>query len=251
MARSEKASFTLDDVRRSYTPEKEWTELSGQLFARYVYRPISFVVTVPLLRLGVPAKAVTLAGGAIALALPAIAYTDAPYGFAIAAALAFGFYVLDCVDGNIARTTRTESAVGVVLDGGVDLVFTVGLYVAMGLFASHETHALSSSAMALVAAAAIAHLLGRAFRDLLASHTGERAEVGAERPAKLGIVDLVVIALGSLETLYPFALLACGAFANITALVAFAAGYAFIVALVSAALSLRKARAVDRAKKSP
>jgi phosphatidylglycerophosphate synthase len=243
--------FSLEDVRRSYGTDKAWTEFSGQLFAHYVYRPISFFVTVPLLRLGVPASAVTLAGGALALALPGIAYMEAPYGFAIAAALAFVFHVLDCVDGNIARTTGTESTFGVVLDGGVDLVFTVGLYVTMGLFASREMHTFSTSAMTLAAVASIAHLLGRTFRDLLANHTGERAELDTQRPVKLGAIDVVVITLGSLDTLYPLTLLAFGALANVTALVVFAAFYAAIVALASAALSLRKARAFDRTKKAP
>lgn len=251
MTRPAKPPYTLDAVRRSYGTDKAWAEFSGQVFAHYLYRPISFFVTVPLLRLGVSARAVTLAGGAMALALPVLAYVQCTYDTVIAAALAFLFHVLDCVDGNIARTTKTESTFGFVLDGGADLLFTVGLYLTIGLFASRETHALSPSAMMLAATAAIAHLFGRTFRDLLTSHTGERAEVGAERPAKFGIVDLVVIALGSLDTLYPFALLVCGAIANVTALALFAAGYAVIVALVSAALSLTKALGVDRAKKAP
>jgi len=46
--------YTLADVKASYTEEKAWAEMQGDLPCYLIYRPISFHLTPPLLRLGVP-----------------------------------------------------------------------------------------------------------------------------------------------------------------------------------------------------
>ena len=49
------------------------------------------------------------------------------------AALGFCFHVLDCVDGNMARTAGTASKLGGLVDGFVDLSFWCLLFLSLGL----------------------------------------------------------------------------------------------------------------------
>src|SRR5205814_1891567 len=92
--------YTLDDARRSYTPEKRWAELQGDLPSYLLYRPLSLWLTPPALRLRVPILAVTLASGACALAMPFCAWLGGAYGYLWVAGLGFVAHVCDCLDGN-------------------------------------------------------------------------------------------------------------------------------------------------------
>lgn len=246
MQRSRHRLYTLADVRRSYTDDKAWAEMSGDLFIYLLYRPPSFPVAWALLALGVPTLAVTLAGLLIALALPLCAMLDAPSGGIAVAALAVLFQVLDCVDGTMARTRRATSLFGAVVDGAVDSVFLVMFPLAAALIASREAHAASVHAVAIGVGSALLVLVGRITRDVLAVHAGARPHVAAARPARLGWADRFVIAFGGLEGLYPPALLVASTLGAVTHFVLAIAAYGAVVFVVSTALTLRKARALDR-----
>lgn len=95
---------------------------------RFVYRPLSLPIATVLLRFGVSANQVTIFS--LLLLLASLALMCAPSHLLPGLGIAgyFAFFVLDFVDGGIARFTGTASYFGKLLDGMVDsvgfLVFT-------------------------------------------------------------------------------------------------------------------------------
>src|SRR6185436_17896796 len=112
----------------SYDAARARAELYGDWASALIYRPLSFPVTLVLLRLSVGATAVTLAMMGLALSFPVLAAFAGPPALGAIAALAFVCMVLDCVDGNIARTIGTSSDTGEYLDFLADTIYRVSLY---------------------------------------------------------------------------------------------------------------------------
>ncbi len=125
----------LAQVRRSHPPEKRAWEKREDFLGYLIYRPVSFVVTPFFLMAGVSADGATALGFAIAVAMPAIALAAGGAAYGWVAALAVAMLVLDCVDGNIARTTKRTSPVGAMLDGVGSLLFWAGYFIAVGALA--------------------------------------------------------------------------------------------------------------------
>lgn len=126
----------MAEVRRSYSPEKAREELQNEWLASVFYRPVSFWITPFFLRLGLSADAVTALGFGVALTMPLAAVVLGAAGFWVVAALGVAMQVLDCVDGNIARTTKRFSPVGSMLDGLFSLQFWALYFIAVGFLAS-------------------------------------------------------------------------------------------------------------------
>ena len=118
--------YSLADIKRSYTPEKAWAEMQGELPCYLIYRPLSFYPSWLLLRLGVPIMAVTLSSGVLALVMAFLAWQGRPWAWLAVVASGFCFHVLDCVDGNMARTTGRFSRLGALLDGTIRPVIRTG-----------------------------------------------------------------------------------------------------------------------------
>lgn len=249
MARAEDRSFTLEDVRRSYTEDKAWAEMSGDLPAYLLYRPLSFYLTLPLLRRGVTATSVTLVSGLLALCMVPLAWWGGTHAYVLVAGAALLFHVLDCVDGNLARTLGASSLLGAVIDGAVDLTFWASLFVSLGVLASRETHALSPFALYLALSALSVVFMQRIVRDLVAVHGQVRAEQSERRPERLSLLDRVQIAFGGLEHVYAFGILVAGSFGNLTGLLVSVVAYVLVVAAIAVVLTLRKAAALDRARR--
>lgn len=124
----EPTRLTLRDVRRSLAPDAV-----DPLAVRWFGRPLGNVATPLAWRLGLTADAVTYLhlvvtiGGLVAVAVP---------GRATASAAALAFYVgfvLDCVDGNIARLENAATYYGKFIDGLVDASFVLLVPVFAGL----------------------------------------------------------------------------------------------------------------------
>ena len=105
---------------------------------RLVYRPLSMPLTTLLLRFGATANGVTFAGLVVLLISLAVMSLPASYA-ALGIAGYCLFFVLDFVDGNIARFHGTSSYFGKLIDGMVDtmgfLVFT-----AAAAYSVHHGH---------------------------------------------------------------------------------------------------------------
>ncbi len=98
-----------------------WSNYKGStdLFTRYVYPPLVWLMVRPLARARVHPNWVTIASIVMTFAaIPFFARGDFVIGFA----LAYGMSVLDSVDGKLARLTFTDSPIGNILDHGLDIV---------------------------------------------------------------------------------------------------------------------------------
>ena len=85
-----KRRYTLADVKASYSPAKAWAEMQGDFPCYLIYRPISFLLTPPLLRLGVPVTGVTLFALVVALAMVTLAWRGGPFAYLGVAGLGGG-----------------------------------------------------------------------------------------------------------------------------------------------------------------
>jgi phosphatidylglycerophosphate synthase len=98
-----------------------WSNYKGStdFFTKYVYPPLVWAMVPPLARARVHPNTVTIISIILTvLAVPLFATGHFWWGFACA----YGMSVLDSVDGKLARLTFTDSAIGNVLDHGLDIV---------------------------------------------------------------------------------------------------------------------------------
>jgi phosphatidylglycerophosphate synthase len=92
---------------------------STDFFTKYVYPPLVWFSVRPLARLRVHPNTVTL----VSIVLTFAAVPLFALGWWVAGLLcAYGMSVLDSVDGKLARLTYSDSALGTVLDHGLDIV---------------------------------------------------------------------------------------------------------------------------------
>ena len=210
---SDPTRYTLEDVRRSYPPEKAWAEMEGDFPAWLIYRPLSFHVTPLFLRLRIPIFAVTLSSGVLALAMPLVAGWGGPHAYLGVAALGLAFHVLDCVDGNMARTTGRSSRLGGLLDGVIDRSFWILLFLSLGLLVERAGGGvLGDRALELSLGLSILVLLNRQTRDSFALEYADQAYFHGRIPERLSIADKLLIAVVGLEHVYVFAIVLGGAF---------------------------------------
>lgn len=88
----------------------------GNWMARRITRPLALRVTRVVLPLGIGAHALTLAALVTALGSAAACASGSPAGLLVGTALLQLWYLLDHVDGQVARFRRTESLDGAALD---------------------------------------------------------------------------------------------------------------------------------------
>jgi phosphatidylglycerophosphate synthase len=106
-----------------------WSNYKGStdLFTRYVYPPLVWLLVRPLARARIHPNLVTLVSIALTFgAVPFFAGGQWLVGFL----MAYGMSVLDSVDGKLARLTFTDSRLGNFLDHGLDMVHPPIWYVA-------------------------------------------------------------------------------------------------------------------------
>jgi phosphatidylglycerophosphate synthase len=123
-------SYTMKDILASLTPEKKKSD--GTMTA-CVYRPLSFPVSWFFLKLGFSPNAVTGISALFCLAAFVLALIPVTACHWIAIAFFFAFAVLDCTDGNMARTIGKKTVYGGWVDAaGGYLAYTTELF-AIGL----------------------------------------------------------------------------------------------------------------------
>ncbi len=207
-------------VLAAYRPRFR-NELRTEWAAALLYRPISLLITPLLAACRVPPAAATFAAAVCALALPALASFG--WGSTAVGLIAIAFCVLDCVDGDLARSTARVSARGAYADFLVDLLYRAALYAAIGiLFAGY-------AGLALGLACATVALIARACR-LYAPATNAAAP------------GIMFSFLSGLDHLLPVALIVLGALDALSALVGYLILYSlgdFIVTQRSVLARLR------------
>jgi phosphatidylglycerophosphate synthase len=146
--------FTVDSAERAAKLERFlfWSNYKGStdLFTRYVYPPLVWLMVGPLARCRIHPNWVTLVSIVLALAaIPCWANGWFITGFV----MAYGMSVLDSVDGKLARLTFTDSVSGNYLDHGLDMVHPPLWYLSwaygLGIAAEGWGSALGQGAIAI------------------------------------------------------------------------------------------------------
>jgi phosphatidylglycerophosphate synthase len=203
---------SVEAVRRSYPADKRWEELSGELPALLLFRPLSFLVTPIFLRAGLSANAVSCLAGALAVAMFAAAWRGGAHAHWAVFALGCGVQLLDCVDGNVARVRREVSARGQLLDLLVGQLYGVLLLASLGLLVERSgSGPLAAAGLEIALALALLVCVNRLTRNYAQLHFGYQQLAQAQPRGPLPRSTRLLIALAGLENLYVFAIAIGGA----------------------------------------
>ena len=240
--------YTLADVRASYTPEKAWSEAEGDLPSYLIYRPISIWLTPGFIASGISATGATAIGLALTLALVPAALLGGERAYLLVAGLVFCNHVVDCVDGNIARTTGRSSGAGALLDGFCDLLFWTLYFLAIGILVERAGGGwVAAHAVELALGLAALVLLHRQLRDGYALQYAERAEFAPAPPDSIGATTVARMVLIALERLYVFGLIAAGALGALEGLLVAIAIYVLLIFCAAVGVTFVKAMQRDAA----
>ncbi len=103
------AKISLSQIRDSLPAEKNRAD---SIWTRYILRPVSIPVAWIFMRFGISANAVSYLS-ALLCVVAGILYASGDAVLAVTGAFLFNFFaVLDCADGNIARTAATTGSYG-------------------------------------------------------------------------------------------------------------------------------------------
>lgn len=243
--------YSLADIKRSYTPEKAWAEMQGELPCYLVYRPLSFYPSWLLLRLGVPIMAVTLFSGVLALTMATLAWRGGAWAWLAVVGLGFCFHVLDCIDGNMARTTGRFSKLGALLDGTIDMSFWCLLFLSTGLLVEHQGGGLfGDRAVVFSLFLAILVLLNRQTRDNFIVQNSQNSYFSAEIPDRVSLGDWAMMVFVGLENVYIVAI-AIGVWLDGLDWVLLGMGvYVGLIFVGALGLTFNQARRLDRSTSS-
>lgn len=182
---------TIAEMRAVCQPESVIRRRSDEHWAGRLYmRGMSIHVTRAAVRIGLAADTVTVIMVLVGLAGAAVLALPGWWPPLLAVLAVQAYLLLDCVDGEVARWNRTESARGIYLDRMSHYLVESGLVVALGWRAGGGTHT-GWVSWGLVAALGV--VLARIETDLVdaaRAKTGREAigDAGAElrsRPLRL------------------------------------------------------------------
>lgn len=127
------------EIVAAYNEKKRAMDAQFVLY-RVLYRPLSFPLTVLFIRAGFSANQVSLLNALLLLVVLALLASGHALLMFAGALFFFLFYVLDFVDGNIARYRQQSSYFGKLIDGTIDsAAFLVFAAVAYGNARSGDT----------------------------------------------------------------------------------------------------------------
>lgn len=138
--------------RKAMTPEKR-VNAKKDIFAFYIGRPLSYVLTIPFLQFNVKPNTVSFLS-----ILPSImgflilSFWGNEEGRWIGWLCFFLWNLLDGVDGNIARYTGQTSKLGGLWDATSGYFANVLLFCSMGMLAFHDTNSIVACACGYLAA---------------------------------------------------------------------------------------------------
>lgn len=116
---------TLQHIRNAHSWKREYEKYLP--ISRFIFRPLGFLLTWLSIRIGLTSEAVSWISGAVGLVGCYCLVSGNVKLLSTGIALLLLFNLLDCVDGSIARTMKTENPYGRFLDslcgGIIDLIF--------------------------------------------------------------------------------------------------------------------------------
>ncbi len=189
---------TFQDVVRSIDPSRK-SPLPIALFGR----PLANVITAPIHNMGWSANAVTYVRSALSVVVLLLLGSGA---YPLQVAAVFGFYVvfvLDCVDGNLARLADSASYWGKFVDGLSDLL-CIGfapLAVGIGLYLEEGAGGALMGGAAITAISLVHQLVRNRysfFREWMVANTGALSPDDLEAVARIRRME--TRAIGLLQT---------------------------------------------------
>ena len=203
--------YLVADLFRDYAAHKAREEWHSEWGVALVYRPLAILMASPLLRLGVPATAVTGLSLLLTPVLPVLALTAGLGAYLAVGLVAMLILTLDCVDGTIARASGTVSRFGHYLDFMTDVVTRGALYAAIGLMARDMApEALSGWVLPLALLAALLAIAARLCRIYGERFVGEAYGRDGETGNR-GLLGIAFSVLSGIDQLLPLAVLGLGA----------------------------------------
>ena len=210
--------YTVADVRRAFSPEKANEERLNMWPIYYGPRFLSFYLTPPFLNAGITPSAVTVIGLIIALLLPFLALLDQPLAISGVSAAGVLFALLDCIDGDIARTKGLHSRKGAYLDFISDIIYRYMFCLSLGIMVKSEATGdawLIENAPIIGLGAAALYTVARCCRFY-----SERKTVGDQvyaqyKKANYSVFDRIFFFVAGMEYTLPVLVIFFGLFQNL------------------------------------
>ncbi len=103
-------SPTLQEIRETHAWKREYERYLR--LSRFVFRPVGFLLTWLAVRIGLTSEAVSWLSGFVGLIAYLCLISNQEHLLLVGIGLLCFFNLLDCVDGSIARTMKTENSYG-------------------------------------------------------------------------------------------------------------------------------------------
>ncbi len=130
---------TLREIRNTHGWKREYERYLP--LSRYVFRPLGFLLTWLAIRIGLTSETVSWLSGFVGLVACLCLISRQEYLLLVGIGLLCFFNLLDCVDGSIARTMKTENPYGKFLDYLMAWI-DMGFWALIGIMAYHHSQLL-------------------------------------------------------------------------------------------------------------
>jgi len=209
--------ITSRELRARYYGHLSERERREEFLTYAIYRPLSFCVTPIFIRAGLSANQVTLIGLVFLVLMPVTALLSPSRGYLCVGLLNFAFKVLDCVDGNMARSIGSPTRFGQYLDSLAGKLHLPLLLLALAIIAGNEVPLIAMRYwISLALLGGLVYMWGRESRSYFAAYLspGAKSLVGGSFAAKnlllstpRALKPFFILLLGSLDMAY---LVLCG-----------------------------------------
>jgi phosphatidylglycerophosphate synthase len=129
---------TLNQIREAHSWKRDYERYLP--LSRYIYRPLGFILTWIAIRIGITTEAASWLSLIVGLAGLFCLTTNKLYQVWVGIVFLIFFNLLDCVDGSIARVTKTENPYGKYLDKVVGSVVDFAFFPAVGILTYKHPH---------------------------------------------------------------------------------------------------------------
>lgn len=135
------SGLTRNHIKSTYSKAKESSDYENHPWAFYVIRPFSFWVTPFFIKLGFTATKLTLFGFLPLFAgFFFISLAGQPYELMLGALLFNIWYLIDFIDGNIARFQKNSTYLGKYLDSFAGTLFHIFIPLSLAIFFYRNVH---------------------------------------------------------------------------------------------------------------
>ncbi len=112
---------------------------SEEIIDLYVFRPISFVFVKLIYNTNVTPNQISIVALIFGI-MTGIFYGFADYGFLLLGSLCFFICnTLDCMDGQLARLKKNGTKIGRIIDGFIDYITSISVFLGLGIAMTHLT----------------------------------------------------------------------------------------------------------------